>query len=61
METEQITEQKPDNNRPYLVFTGDTPPEKAKTRFVERFGKQPENIWTFGGYVWAGPIEQVAG
>ena len=58
METEQTIEQKPENNRPYLVLTGDTPEEKARARFIERFGKPPENVWTFGGYVWAGPIEQ---
>lgn len=42
----------------YLAFTADTPQDAAVQRFVERYGRAPQELLPSLGIVLVGPIEE---
>lgn len=41
----------------YHVFTGDTKPDEAKAKFVQRWGHEPEQVFVNQfGYLCLGPV-----
>jgi len=49
-------EEKPNGDR-WLLFSIDTSEDVAAARFVERFGRAPDEIREYKNLLWLGPIE----
>jgi hypothetical protein len=53
-----ILTQKPTDYALYLAFTPDTSLDAALKRFVQRFGHQPANWFSYNGQIWVGPVPE---
>lgn len=53
-----ILAQTPHDYTLYLAFTPDTTLDKALKRFVDRFGTQPVNWFSYNNQIWVGPVPE---
>lgn len=42
----------------WLAFSPDTDPEKARARFVQRYGREPEYARVHRNVLWCGPVSE---
>ncbi len=40
----------------WLGFSGDTPEERARDRFRQKYGREPERVVWWGRWLYAGPV-----
>ena len=50
----------PPQGHPYLAFTIDTDQEVARDRFVDKYGTDPQYIFTSGNLLLVGPVPKGA-
>ncbi len=46
----------PQRDVPYLAFTIDTDEQAARTRFVDKYGEEPQFTFTSDGLLLLGPV-----
>ena len=56
MQTLPLTERLPRVRGHWLAFDRDTPEERARERFVQRFGCEPAEVVRAGALLLVGPI-----
>lgn len=44
------------DTKSYLTFTAGFPQDKARERFIQKYGKEPKQVFIVGDYLKLGPV-----